>query len=39
LSLLAGAVTFISLKTLEQTDNTIDPEKYLTIIACYLKLE
>ena len=39
LTLLAGAVIFISLKTLEQTDKSIDPEKYLTIIANCFKVE
>ena len=37
MNLLAGAILFISLKTLEQTDKTVDPEKFLPIISCYLK--
>lgn len=39
ITLLAGAVIFISLKTLEQTDKSVDPEKFLTILAWHLKVE
>ena len=38
LTLIAGAVVFVSLKTVEQTDKTINPDYFLTIIVVLLKI-